>query len=72
MAVGQLPCEFSLQIQAKQTGGNDDGERRKRALGVPKCQDFGGEDGFEYRLKWAEMDLAWRWRRKVASRTHSE
>ena len=32
----------------------------------------GGEGGFEYRLKWAEMDFAWRWRRKVASRTHSE
>ena len=59
-------------MQAEQAGGNDNGERRERAVGVAKCPDLGGQDGFERRLKRAEMDFAWRWRRKVASRTHSE
>ena len=59
-------------MQAEQARGNDDGERRERAVGVPKCLDLRGEGRFEGWLKWAEMDFAWCWRRKVASRTHSE
>ena len=72
MAVGQFLCELSLQMQAEQAGGYDDGERREWAVGLSKCQDFERESCFKCRLKWAEMDFAWRWRRKVASRTHSE
>jgi hypothetical protein len=59
-------------MQAEQAGGNDDGEWCERAVGIAKCHNFERESCFECRLKWAEMDFAWRWRRKVASRTHSE
>jgi hypothetical protein len=33
---------------------------------------LGGEGRFQRWLKWAEMDFAWRWGGKIASRTHSE
>ena len=72
VAIGHVFRKFSLQMQAEQAGGDDDGERREWAIGVPKCLDLDGEGCFEGWLKCAEMDFAWRWRRKVASRTHSE
>ena len=57
---GQRPGQRMLEMQAKQARRNNNGEGRKRAVGLFIGGHFGSEGGFERRLEQAKMDFTWR------------
>ena len=60
MAVGQDAGEMSLEAQAEQACGHDDGDRSERSAGLLEGDHLSGEVGLQGWLKRAEMDFAWR------------
>ena len=70
MAGGQRVRQRALEMQAQQSRGNDDGQRRERAVHFLVRGDLFSQRGFERGLKRAEMDFAWRFAGKIVSANH--
>ena len=60
VTVRQRACERALEMQAEKSGGDDNGQWSKRAVGFLEDTDFGCEGGFQRGLERAEIDFAWR------------
>ena len=70
VAIGQPVGQRPLKIQAQQARRDNDGQGGERAARFPPLGNFLRQGRLQYRLERADVDFAWYWRAKIASRTH--